>query len=66
LYDLKSDPEESNNLYGKKPKVEEELIRLFSNAIKKGRTRPGAPQANYSTFFSGRNWDPLAVFQTVQ
>jgi arylsulfatase A-like enzyme len=63
LYNLKEDPEEKNNLYGQSPKIENELIALFTAAIKNGRTTPGTPQKNFSTHFSSKKWEPLAVFE---
>jgi arylsulfatase A-like enzyme len=63
LYNLEEDPEEKNNLYGQYPKIENELITLFKAAIKNGRTTPGAPQKNFSTHFSSKKWEPLAVFE---
>ena len=44
LYNLKEDPEEKNNLYGQSPKIENELIALFTAAIKNGRTTPEPPE----------------------
>lgn len=51
------------NLYGKLPKIENELIALFKAAIQEGRTTAGLPQKNYSSHFSSRPWEPLAVFE---
>ncbi|ALJ06732.1 arylsulfatase [Pseudalgibacter alginicilyticus] len=53
LYNLKSDPGESNNLYGKYPKIENELFNLMSNYIKNGRSTPGAKVKN-----DGEQWWP--------
>ncbi|MDB2314521.1 arylsulfatase [Flavobacteriaceae bacterium] len=63
LYNLKEDPEEMNNLYGQHPKIENEMITLFKTAIKNGRTSPGIPQKNFSTHFSSKKWEPLAIFE---
>ena len=63
LYNLKEDPGEKINLYGKHPKIEEHLIMLFKSAIKNGRTSPGEPQQNFSTHFSIEKWEPLAIFE---
>ena len=63
LYNLKEDPEEKNNLYGKYPKVEGELIALFTTAIQNGRTTPGIPQKNFGSHFTSKKWEPLAVFE---
>jgi len=63
LYNLKEDPEEKNNLYGQSPKIENELIALFTAAIKNGRTTPGTPQKNFSTHFYSKTWEPLAIFE---
>jgi len=62
LYNLKDDPKEMVNLYGQKPKIEQELIALFKTAIEKGRTTAGVPQQNHPTHFSGLKWNPLTVF----
>ena len=62
LYNLKDDPAESNNLYGQLPEIEHELIALFKDAIKNGRSTQGTVQENYSTFLSGDKWNPLAMF----
>ena len=63
LYNLEQDPEENNNLFGQYPEIENELITLFKTAINNGRTTPGTPQKNFSTHFSSKKWDPLAVFE---
>lgn len=62
LYNLKKDPEEKNNLFGKYSKTENELIGLFKAAVKNGRTTPGMPQKNFTTNLSSKKWEPLAIF----
>jgi arylsulfatase A len=63
LYDLKNDPAEESNLFGQLPKIESEMIALFTAAIQNGRTTEGIPQKNFGTHFNTREWDPLAVLQ---
>ena len=63
LYDLKNDPAEENNLYGQLPKIESEMIALFTAAVERGRTTEGIPQKNFGTHFNRGEWNPLAVFQ---
>lgn len=62
LYNLNSDPSESNNLFGKFPKLEKELITIFKNAIKNGRTTDGPVQENFPTNRLNEKWEPLAIF----
>lgn len=63
LYDLKNDPEENDNLFGQHPEIERELIALFKESIERGRSTQGSPQKNFSTHFSQKKWEPLAVFE---
>lgn len=46
LYDLKSDPKESNNLVFSQPKKVKELRSLLIKYINEGRSTPGKPQSN--------------------
>ena len=62
LYDISNDPSESNNLFGKFPKLEKELITIFKNAITKGRTTDGPIQENFPTNRFNEKWEPLAIF----
>ena len=62
LYNLNSDPSESNNLFGKFPKLEKELITIFKNAITNGRTTDGPIQENFPTNRFNEKWEPLAIF----
>ena len=62
LYNLKNDPSESINLYGKFPKIENELISSFKSIVINGRSTSGEKQENFSNFQSNEKWDPLTVF----
>ena len=62
LYNLDNDPSESNNLYGKLPELEDELIAIFKNAITNGRTTDGDVQKNFPTNRFNEKWEPLAIF----
>ena len=62
LYNLDNDPSESNNLYGKLPELEKELISIFKNAINNGRTTKGPVQENFPTNRLNEKWEPLAIF----
>ncbi|MAQ62046.1 MAG: hypothetical protein CMD24_00485 [Flavobacteriales bacterium] len=62
LYNLNSDPSESNNLFGKFPKLEKDLITIFKNAITSGRTTDGPVQENFPTNRFNEKWEPLAIF----
>ena len=62
LYNLDNDPSESNNLYGKLPELEKELISIFKNAINNGRTTKGPVQENFPTNRFNEKWEPLAIF----
>lgn len=53
LYNLSSDPGETQNLEGKEKAKVEELKALLSQYIRNGRSTPGAPQSNDQ--FEG-NW----------
>ena len=61
-YNLDNDPSESNNLYGKLPELEKELISIFKNAINNGRTTKGPVQENFPTNRFNEKWEPLAIF----
>ena len=61
LYNLKNDPSESINLYGKFPKIENELISSFKSIVINGRSTSGEKQENFSNFPSNEKWDPLTV-----
>uniref|UniRef100_UPI003217F0EE sulfatase family protein n=1 Tax=uncultured Draconibacterium sp. TaxID=1573823 RepID=UPI003217F0EE len=53
LYNLKNDPGEQNNLYGKYPEVELKLKQELVALIKNGRSTPGEAQKN-----DGEQWWP--------
>jgi hypothetical protein len=46
LYNLKDDPSESKNLEDAQPEIVNELVNDLAQAIRDGRTTPGAEQAN--------------------
>ncbi len=46
LYDLKTDPAETENLSGQHPETVKRLTSLMNSYIAKGRSTPGAPQKN--------------------
>ena len=46
LYNLASDPAETNNLQASEPEITSELKSLLENYIREGRSTPGQPQAN--------------------
>lgn len=46
LYNMKTDPEESKNVYVEHPEVVKELKDLMVKYVKDGRSTPGAPQKN--------------------
>ena len=49
LYNLASDPGETNNLQAMEPGIVEELSSLLVSYIREGRSTPGTPQSNDST-----------------
>ena len=51
LYNLKTDPQESKNLYDKETSRVTELKNILINQIEKGRSTGGAPQENDSINF---------------
>ena len=63
LYNLKTDPGETKNLYGIFPEIESNLIDLFKKAITNGRTTVGDIQKNDLNFPSKEEWDPLLIFE---
>ena len=63
LYNLKDDPSETTNLYGKYPEIENQLIEHFKFAIKSGRTTVGESQKNDLSYPSKEIWDPLSIFE---
>lgn len=46
LFDLRADPEETNNLYNRYPEKVRQLTRLLAGYIRKGRSTKGKPQQN--------------------
>jgi len=55
LYDLDTDPKESNNLHSKHPKVVERLTAVFRQFVENGRSTPGPKQANHH----GTHWETV-------
>ncbi len=49
LYDLASDPSEKRNLQAAHPEIVQQMGRLLSQIIERGRTTPGSPQATDRT-----------------
>ena len=54
LYDLETDPGETNNLYFKYPDIVKKLKRKITKIIEKGRSTPGKPQD-----YVNANWHQL-------
>ena len=52
LYNLKTDPGETNNVYRENPEVVREIRDILIRYIKDGRSTPGAPQRNEG----GQEW----------
>lgn len=61
LYDMKTDVAEQNNLFGQYPEVVSELKAIMLDAVKQGRTTPGAPQKNESE----EKWSQLNDLKTI-
>ena len=55
LYNLESDPGETENLYGKHPEIEQELLGILSAYIRNGRSTPGENQENDPV----KNWPQI-------
>jgi arylsulfatase A-like enzyme len=55
LYDLASDPGETNNVYDRHPDVVKELENLLTRYVRDGRSTPGSPQENHG----GTGWEQL-------
>ena len=58
LYDLSTDPKETQNLIGNHPGVVKELTTILRGYIEKGRSTPGAPQKNHdgALWWKGLPW----------
>lgn len=63
LYDLYLDPGEQTNLFGKHPKIEEELKQLMLQYIENGRSTPGAKQENDLEGYGSKDWSQLKVLK---
>ena len=46
LYNMKTDPEESKNVYAEHPEVVKKLRDILIRYVKDGRSTPGKPQRN--------------------
>lgn len=57
LYNMKTDPEEKNNLWDKEPEIVKQLTSLLTKQVIKGRSTPGVPQKNDgSSYWKQLNW----------
>lgn len=58
LYDLSTDPKETNNLINDYPEIVKELTAILRGYIEKGRSTPGAPQKNHggAIWWKGLPW----------
>jgi len=55
LYDMANDPGETTNLYEQRPEIVDQLTRLATDIVKKGRSTPGESQPNDTP----NGWDQL-------
>ena len=55
LYDLDTDPKESNNLHSQHPNVVEQLTAVFCKFVENGRSTPGPKQVNHH----GTHWEVI-------
>jgi arylsulfatase A len=56
LYDMDGDPGETQNLQAEEPEIAEQLERLLTDDIKRGRSTPGPAQKNDT----GNDWPQIA------
>lgn len=58
LYNLSTDPKETNNLIEKYPEVVAELTKILREYVEKGRSTPGTPQKNHNgaIWWNGLPW----------
>jgi arylsulfatase A len=56
LYDLASDPGESENVIAAHPEIAEALERSITEIVCRGRTTPGRPQANDTGHWQDLTW----------
>ena len=56
LYDLSSDPRETNNLVTKHPGIERRLVAKLSVLVNNGRSTPGRPQKNDTSHWRDLVW----------
>ncbi len=58
LYNLESDPKESNNLHAEHPQIVSELTAKLRQIIERGRSTPGAEQPNHgdADWWKGLPW----------
>ncbi|MDA0346823.1 MAG: arylsulfatase [Verrucomicrobia bacterium] len=58
LYNLKKDPGEETDLYGKHEKIQDRLEKRITAMVQNGRTSPGKPQKNDVPWWSDLAWIP--------
>lgn len=56
LYNLKRDPGEDNNLYGKHSKIQNRLEKRITAMVQNGRTTPGSKQKNDVPWWQDLTW----------
>ena len=67
LYNLKSDPAETNNIFSSYPHIVDRLTSVMQEYIEAGRSTPGAAQKNTgATPFLPQGFDELSAKLTRQ
>lgn len=57
LYNMKTDPEEKNNLWNKEPEIVKQLTQLLTDQVLQGRSTPGTAQKNDGpAYWTQLNW----------
>jgi arylsulfatase A len=56
LYDLTTDPSESENIVALHPDIVDELSKQMVSYIENGRSTPGLPQQNSTLQLNGKEW----------
>ena len=56
LYDIESDPKETNNLWEDRPDIVDQLTAILRRYVESGRSTPGEPQQNHGGL---THWDQL-------
>jgi arylsulfatase A-like enzyme len=62
LYNIRTDPEEKNNLYDNYPKIVKELTEIITKQVKEGRSTPGVAQQNTGQ----KHWKQLNWFKSEE